>query len=92
MCVKKCICLKTLNLKSLIKLKLFFDLQNYIFQCQINSWSLIHKNSVNLEGFRGGSDEKMRRMWLGREIVVALTRSVSYSQLVTHSSDVATLS
>ena len=22
-------------------------------------------------GFRGGSDEKMRRMWLGREIVVA---------------------
>ena len=21
-------------------------------------------------GFRGGSDEKMRRMWLGREIVV----------------------
>ena len=23
------------------------------------------------EGFRGGSDEKMRRMWLGLEIVVA---------------------
>jgi len=22
-------------------------------------------------GFRGGSDEKMRRMWLGREVVVA---------------------
>ena len=23
------------------------------------------------KGFRGGSDEKMRRMWLGLEIVVA---------------------
>ena len=23
------------------------------------------------QGFRGGSDEKMRRMWLGREVVVA---------------------
>jgi len=22
-------------------------------------------------GFRGGSDEKMRRMWLGREVVAA---------------------
>ena len=28
---------------------------------------------ILIEGrvFRGGSDEKMRRMWLGREIVVA---------------------
>ena len=25
---------------------------------------------IIIEGFRGGSDEKMRRMWLGQEIVV----------------------
>ena len=24
-----------------------------------------------MEGFRGGLDEKMRRMWFGREVVVA---------------------
>ena len=33
-------------------------------------WTL---NKIILEGlgFRGGSDKKMRRMWFGREIVVA---------------------
>ena len=33
----------------------------------------INKKKIIFEGqgFRGGSDEKMRRMWLGLEIVVA---------------------
>ena len=28
------------------------------------------KNILEGQGFRGGSDQKRRRMWLGREIVV----------------------
>ena len=37
------------------------------------SWRIRHFKKIILEGrgFRGGSDEKMRRMWLRLEIVVA---------------------
>ena len=36
------------------------------------SWRIRHLKKIILKGrgFRGGSDDKMRRMWLGREIVV----------------------
>ena len=37
------------------------------------SWRIEHFKKIIFEGqgFRGGSDEKMRRMWLGLEIVIA---------------------
>ena len=38
-----------------------------IFICK--GWTFKKKILVG-QGFRGGSDEKMRRMWLGQEIVV----------------------
>ena len=40
--------------------------------CQTYLGSIRHIKKIILKGrgFRGGSDEKMRRMWLGREIVV----------------------
>ena len=46
-----------------------------------------HFKKIILEGrgFRGGSDEKMRRMWLGLEIVVAGLTPLGYVYLF-HSS------
>ena len=37
----------------------------------VNIFMDIKKVKLKRRGFRGGSDEKMRRMWLGLEIVVA---------------------
>ena len=36
-----------------------------------NSFIWEDEKKLNGRGFRGGSEEKMRRMWLEREIVVA---------------------
>ena len=38
---------------------------------RVKKMSHVLKITLKGRGFRGGSDKKMRRMWLGREIVVA---------------------
>ena len=50
---------QSLNLKAESKIVLTSRIGNF------------KKKIIEGRGFRGGLDEKMRRMWLGREIVVA---------------------
>ena len=75
--IKKWTFLKALNLKILIQLKFFFWFTKIYALTRLDSlkivWRIRHLIKIILKGrgFRGGSDEKMRRMWLGREIVVA---------------------
>ena len=68
-CVKKVNILKTLNLKSLIQLKLFFDLQNLIFHlCPNVAWFL--KNSFIWEDYtiwKNNIEWTRISRWLGRE-------------------------
>ena len=45
---------------------IYFFLNSFILE----NWKLLHL-IIEGRGFRGGSDENMRRMWLGLEIVVA---------------------
>ena len=73
--------LKTLNLKTFIQWNLFSIYKNSIFHLCPNV-ARFFKNSLygrirhlkkkvfRGREFRGGSDEKMRKMWLGRDIVV----------------------
>ena len=71
---------RTLNSKH--KWYYFFDLQKFnilfidlaqFFTKKVLSWRIRHLRKIILEGrgFWGDWDEKMRRMWLGLEIVVA---------------------
>ena len=50
----------------------FTKVQYFVYASTFLSWRIRHFKKIILEGrgFRGGSDEKMRRMWLGLEIVV----------------------
>jgi len=45
-------------------------LKKNLTQSKLTFSSLMEKIILKGRGFRGGSDEKMMRMWLGREIVV----------------------
>ena len=70
-----------INFENFNSIKTFFSIyKNSIFHFCPNPkknsfiWedlTLEKKIILKGRGFRGGSDEKMREMWLGREIVVA---------------------
>ena len=81
MCEKSWAFSKTLNLTTLIQLN-FFNLQKFDIFYLCPNVARFLKNCLRIRnlktilkgrGFRGGSDEKKRRMWLGREIVVVVT-------------------
>ena len=81
--VKKVNIFKVIKLENFNSIETFFSIyKNSIFHLCPNvanslkivlSGRIRHLKKIILKerGFRGGSDEKMRRKWLGREIVVA---------------------
>jgi len=80
--VKKVKILKDIKLENFYLIETFFLFTKIRFVINALTWSdfleivlsgrIRHFKRIILKGrgFRGGTDEKMRRMWLGREFVV----------------------
>ena len=74
--VKKVNILKDIKLKNFNLIETFFrftQIRYFIYALMWpDSLKMVLSGKIILKGrgFRGGSDKKMRRMWLGREIVV----------------------
>ena len=73
--VKKVNIFKDIKLDNFNSIKTFFFIYALTWPDSLKivlSWRIRHLKKIILKGrgFRGGSDDKMRRMWLGREIVV----------------------
>ena len=90
--VKKWTFSRTLNLKNSIQLNIFFwftKIQYFFYALMwpdsFLSWRMRHLKIISEgRGFRGGSDKKMRRMWLGVEIDGACLPSLILLATYTH--------